>query len=147
MSMDQEPLMGMGGRDGGKDGTRRKSILAMIAFASILALLAMLAIKSGMDGNSHRVALLEENLDLDSFEPSKIYKTADPNIDFDHPNRVDNYGCLFSNCADSASGGSVLNKGEKQTPPSPPLPLNLYWPHAAFCCYSLPSSLPFSYAE
>ena len=44
-----------------------------------------------------------------SFDASAIYK-LDKNIDLDHPNRVDKYGCLFAGCS-GAGKDSLGRKG------------------------------------
>ena len=37
---------------------------------------------------------------LADFEPAKLYKDP-PSTDLDHSNRIDNYGCMFSDCEGS----------------------------------------------
>lgn len=44
-----------------------------------------------------------------AFDADKIYGQG-PETDLDHPNRIDEYGCMFSNCADDAGAGGMLRK-------------------------------------
>lgn len=44
-----------------------------------------------------------------TFDAKSLY-TSDKNIDQDHPNRIDAYGCLFGGCSGSGSD-SLSRKG------------------------------------
>ena len=46
----------------------------------------------------------------DSFDADSLYSDKKI-IDGDHPNRIDGYGCLFSDC-DAQGGGGLMTKGE-----------------------------------
>jgi hypothetical protein len=117
----RSPLVGQ--QQGGKPGRSRKLLLgvvAVLAMGTILSIVGvqyrhgMLVLKapSPMYGEDIVNNGPVDRAVLESFDAGKIYK-FDQETDLDHPNRIDEYGCLFSNCGDDSGPGGLLGKGEK----------------------------------
>jgi hypothetical protein len=87
---------------------RVRALVALVAALSLCASVAVgmhslgpVALWGGSDGGSPTPGNVARRSQLAGFEPAKLYKDP-PQTDFDHENRIDNYGCMFSDCDGAA---------------------------------------------
>ena len=121
-TLQEQPLLR--GGDGERKIKQRKTILAGVVGLSMLAVIGMasrtqnfglssslLQARGEMLGATPKNAASRTQALDQAFDADKIYGQG-PETDLDHPNRIDEYGCMFSNCADDAGAGGMLRKGE-----------------------------------
>jgi hypothetical protein len=86
-------------------GHRRK-MLKLVTALALLSLCAIAIFSFRVQPKKLESALLESD---NEFDPLKLYPKA-KDTDWDHPNRIDDYGCLFSAC-DSDESETILTRG------------------------------------
>jgi hypothetical protein len=124
MASVRSPLVG--NPQGLTPGRSRRLLLGSVAVLATVAILAVVGVqyRNGLLILRAPSPILGEDIvnngpgpspiELADFDPNKLYK-FDADTDLEHPNRIDNYGCLFSNCDDDDTGpGGLLGKGEEQ---------------------------------
>lgn len=131
----QTPLLRGGGRLG---VSRRNMIIVGLAGLCLVVAVSMVVFKERMGLVRHPMELFgtmetgdmlikhgpapmfsKSNLQMlaSTYDVGSLYDHP-TETDFDHPNRIDEYGCMFSNCADDTGAGGLLGKGEKPSLPS-----------------------------
>jgi hypothetical protein len=117
----RSPLVGQ--QQGLKPGRSRKLLLGVVAVLAMGTILSIVGVqyRNGMLVLKAPSPLYGEDIVnngpvdpsvLENFDAKSLYK-FDADTDLEHPNRIDAYGCLFSNCDDDSGAGGLLGKGEK----------------------------------
>ena len=89
--------------------TYQRRTLQILSSLLLLCLCGVAIFSYSVHRSSVKSALVA---DSDSeFDPANLY-TAAKNIDWDHPNRIDDYGCLFSSCGSDDESETILTRGD-----------------------------------
>jgi hypothetical protein len=88
----------------------RRRMLKLVATLSLLSVCAIAIFSFRVQPKKLESALFESD---NEFDPLKLYSKA-KDTDYDHPNRIDDYGCLFSAC-DSDESETILTRGKSSS--------------------------------